>query len=149
MTHTAEYWKNRAQSELTIVIPAFGCAEYLSAAVESALHGPAACVLIADDAGGPAVMRATSELESRHPRRIRVLRASTTRGTATNLNEAVLEVETPYFVKLDGDDVLIPGYLETVFPIIASRPRLALISGHELRIAADEVLEFRPELLPN
>jgi hypothetical protein len=50
---------------------------------------------------------------------------------------------------LDGDDVLIPGYLEAVFPIIASRPRLGLISGHELRIEANEVMEFRPELLPS
>src|SRR5262249_3192376 len=54
----------------------------------------------------------------------------------------------PFFAKLDGDDVLIPGYLEAVFPIIATRPDLAILSGHELRIADNEVLEFKPELLP-
>jgi glycosyltransferase involved in cell wall biosynthesis len=149
MEKTPQYWRARARNELTIVIPAFGCAQYLTAAVESALHGPAASVLIADDASGPAVLDVASELERSHPGRVRVLNTTVTRGTATNLNEAINEVETPYFAKLDGDDVLIPGYLETVFPIMASRPGLALIAGHELRIEADEAIEFRPELLPS
>jgi hypothetical protein len=64
------------------------------------------------------------------------------------VNQAVEQVETPFFAKLDGDDVLIPGYLETVFPIIAARPKLAVLAGHEFRIGAEEALEFRPDRLP-
>src|SRR5262249_40929898 len=92
---------------------------------------------------------AALRLQDAHPDRVRVISSRATRGTATNLNEAVREVNTPFFAKLDGDDVLLPGFFESAFPIIASRPQAALVAGHEIRIAADEVMEFVPDLLPN
>jgi len=146
---TAAYWRKRANEELTIVIPAYNCAAYLRMAVESCLHGPAAQVLIADDGSGPELRRVAATLEAEHPKRVRVLRSDIRRGTARNMNEAVEHVETPLFAKLDGDDVMLPGYIETVFSTIACRPSLGLLGGLELRITADEVMEFRPELLPN
>jgi hypothetical protein len=57
-------------------------------------------------------------------------------------------VETPFFAKLDGDDVVLPGFIESVFPHIAARPNLAVIAGHEMRICADEVMKYEPALLP-
>jgi glycosyltransferase involved in cell wall biosynthesis len=133
---------------LTIVIPAFRCAAYLPAAIASALHSSATQILIADDGGGDETLSIAERFAAMHPDRIRVLASVVNRGTAANLNEAAERVETPFFAKLDGDDVLIPGYLESVFPLIASRPRLAVLAGHELRIEADEAVDFRPELLP-
>lgn len=135
--------------ELTIIIPAYKCGPFLSASVESALYSPAIRVLIADDGSGPELLADAERIAATAPDRIEVLKAAKTRGTAANMNEAAEHVETPFFAKLDGDDVLLPGYLETVFPIIAARPRLAVLAGHELRIAEDEALEFRPELLPH
>lgn len=143
-----EAWRARANRELTFIVPAYQCATYLPTAVASILHGPAAQILIADDASGPETRAAAQRLAQDHPKRVRVISSAKTRGTATNVNEAAKQVETPYFAKLDGDDVLLPGFIESVFPIIASRPNLALIAGHELRIAADEVTGFQPELLP-
>ena len=141
-------WTEAIREHLTILIPAFRCAAYLSAAVESTLHSPVRRILIAYDAGDDQTLKVAEDLASAHPDRIRVLRTPTNRGTAGNLNEAAEQVETPFFAKLDGDDVLIPGYLESAFPLIASRPRLAVLAGHELRIDADDALEFRPERLP-
>jgi glycosyltransferase involved in cell wall biosynthesis len=134
--------------ELTVVIPAYGCVPFLPAAIESALHSPAASILIADDASGPDVLRIADRYADAHPDRIQVLRAARNRGTANNLNEAVRHVRTPYFAKLDGDDVLIPSHLEAALPVMVSRPRLAIIAGHEIRIAANEFLEFQAQELP-
>jgi glycosyltransferase involved in cell wall biosynthesis len=134
--------------QLTVIIPAFRCSAYLPTALASALRTPACQILIADDGGGPEELKVARRLE-RMSDRVRVLASSSTRGVAVNMNEAVDHVKTPFFAKLDGDDVLIPGYLETVFPLIATRPRLAVLAGHELRIAADEVMDYRPELLPH
>lgn len=141
-------WYAAARQQLTIVIPAFRCGAFLPAAVASALHSPAGQILIADDGSGPEGLEIAGRIAAAHPDRVRLLSSRSTRGTATNMNEAIRQVGTPFFAKLDGDDVLIPGYMETAFPIIASRPRLAILAGHELRIAADEAVEFRPELLP-
>src|SRR5215831_13057727 len=111
--------------DLTVVIPAYACARYLTAAIESALRTPAASILIAEDASGPDVMEVADRYATKHPDRVRVLRSVRNRGTAANLNEAVAQVRTPYFAKLDGDDVLIPAHLEAAFPVMIAHPRLA------------------------
>jgi glycosyltransferase involved in cell wall biosynthesis len=134
--------------ELTILIPAFRCSLYLPAAVESALHSSARRILIADDGSGPEGLAVAEALAAAHPDRVRLLTSPVNRGTAANLNRAVGFIETPYFAKLDGDDVLLPGHLERAFPLIAARPRLAVLAGHELRISANEAIEFCPERLP-
>jgi glycosyltransferase involved in cell wall biosynthesis len=147
-TQSSESWRGRIERDLTIVIPAYNCDSYLAAAVESALHTPAGCVLLADDRSDAPTRQVMSSLAARHPGRVRLLHSSVQRGTAMNLNRAVEHVETPYFAKLDADDVLIPGYIEAAFPLIASTPEIGILAGRELRIGADEVLEFKPELLP-
>jgi glycosyltransferase involved in cell wall biosynthesis len=134
--------------DLTIVIPAFRCAAYLPAAVASALHSPARHILIAEDAGGDDTLEVAERLAAEYPGRIRVLSSPVNRGAAVNVNEAAKRIETPFFAKLDGDDVLIPGYLESVFPLIALRPQLAVLAGRERRIGADEAVTFQPDLLP-
>lgn len=111
------------------------------------MHSPAAEIIISDDGSGPDVQRVAETYEKRHPNRVRLLRSGNRRGVSGNVNEAVREVRTPFFAKLDGDDVLIPGHIEAAFRVIAERPRLALIAGHEQRIAAGDMLVFQPGLL--
>ncbi len=145
---TAEGWRSRAGRELTVIVPAHRCAAYLPVAAASVLHGPAGRVLIAVDGGDDATLEVARQLEADHPKRVRVLNSPVARGAAKNVNDATTHVETPYFAKLDGDDVLLPGFIESAFPIIASRPRLAVVAGHEMRMDADEVMDFCPDLLP-
>jgi glycosyltransferase involved in cell wall biosynthesis len=131
-------------NELTLVIPTYRCERFLPAALDSALHSPAAHILITDDGSGPDLLRVADAYERSHPGRVRVLRSRVRRGTSSNVNEAVREVTTRYFAKLDADDVLLPGWLEFALPLLDARPTLALIAGHDRRIAADEALEFDP-----
>jgi glycosyltransferase involved in cell wall biosynthesis len=145
---TDESWRARAGRELTVIVPAHRCASYLPVAAASVLYGPAARVLIAVDGGDRETLEAALRLEAAYPKQVRVLQSSVTRGAAKNVNDAAEFVETPYFAKLDGDDVLLPGFIEAAFPVIASRPRVAVVAGHEMRMDADEVMEFRPHLLP-
>jgi len=134
--------------QLTIIVPVFQCAAYLPVAVASALHSSVRRILLADDGSDLEARGVAEDLAAAHPHRIRLLSSRVNRGTAANLNDAAKEVETPFFAKLDADDVLIPGYLERVFPLIAARPTLAVLAGHDLRIEADEALEFHPQSLP-
>jgi glycosyltransferase involved in cell wall biosynthesis len=139
----------RPDQDLTFIVPAYRCAAFLPTAVASVLHGAAAQVIIASDGGDEATIETARRLQAENPRRVRVLHSTTTRGTAKNVNDAAAQVETPFFAKLDGDDVLLPGFTEMTFPLIAERPDVAVIAGHEMRIAADEVMAFDPELLPH
>ena len=148
LPETGEGWRALAARELTFILPAHRCAPYLSVAAASVLHGHAGRVLIAVDGGDEATLEAAHRLEAANSKRVRVLHSAVARGAARNVNSAAAQVETPYFAKLDGDDVLLPGFIDSAFPVIASHPKVALVAGHEMRIEADEVMEFHPELLP-
>jgi glycosyltransferase involved in cell wall biosynthesis len=148
LPENADGWRARANRELTVIVPAHRCAQYLPIAVESVLNGPVAQVLIAIDGDDTNTIQEARRLYAAHRARVRVINSPSIRGTATNVNEAAAQVETPFFAKLDGDDVLLPGFIESAFPVIASRPNLAIVAGHEMRIAADEVMSYQPDLLP-
>ena len=143
-TGAAPISKRKQFDDLTIVVPTYRCGAFLPAALDSALHSPAAQILVSDDASGPDLLRIADRYERENPERVRVLRSKARRGTAININEAVQQVRTRYFAKLDGDDVLLPGYLEDAFPLIEERSTVALIAGHDRRIGAEEILQFDP-----
>jgi glycosyltransferase involved in cell wall biosynthesis len=133
--------------DLTTIISTFRCAAYLPAAIESALHTSTGSILVADDGSGLEDPRVAERYEKEYPGRVRLLRSRRRRGAAKNVNQAVERVETQFFLKLDGADVLIPGYVETAFRTIASCPTLAVIAGLEQTTRLDEALSFRPDLL--
>jgi cellulose synthase/poly-beta-1,6-N-acetylglucosamine synthase-like glycosyltransferase len=129
--------------ELTVLIPCFANRDYLRAAIESALASPAVAVILADDASGPEEHRILARYAVEYPERVRVIRSEKQRGIQKNLNGAVEQVRTRYFVRLDCDDVLYPGHVEHALGLLRARPALALVAGKEQRIGAGECLEFR------
>ncbi len=139
----------RVERDLTIVIPAFRCARFLPAAIESALHSGPAQVLVAMDGGGLDEPRVAERYQRDDPGRVRVLYHRRRRGVARNLNHAVEYVTTPYFAKLDGDDVLIPGHLQAALRLFAGRTSLGIVAGHDRRIAPDDHLTFVPGAFVN
>jgi glycosyltransferase involved in cell wall biosynthesis len=92
-------------SEATILVCTFNDEQTIGAAVESALAQTApARVLVVDDGstdGTPGV------LARYHG--IRVARREQNRGLVFSCNEGLSLIETPFYVRLDGDDALEPG----------------------------------------
>jgi glycosyltransferase involved in cell wall biosynthesis len=145
---SAGQWRDCAAREVTIIIPTFRNMRYLPAAFESALHAPAAAVIVADDGCGPAEREVIARFEEEHGPRLRTLASESQRGIAANLNEAIARVRTPYFARLDCDDVLYPGHLETAYRLLVEQPDVAAVAGSAIRIGAEEHLGFRAESLP-
>ena len=136
-------WRELAARDVTIIIPTFRNVRYLPAAFESALHAPAAAVIIADDGCGLAEREVIARFEAEHGPRLRALPSEVQRGIAANLNEAIRRVRTPYFARLDCDDVLYPGHIEEAYRLLVEQPDVAAVAGGAVRIGSEENLEFR------
>jgi glycosyltransferase involved in cell wall biosynthesis len=146
--HPAGHWRECAARDVTIIIPTFRNVRFLPAAFESALNAPAAAVIVAEDGCGLAEREVIARFEAAHGPRLRMLPSETQRGIAANLNEAIARVRTPFFVRLDCDDLLYPGHVEEAYRLLVERPDLAAVAGSAIRIGADEHLQFRAESLP-
>jgi cellulose synthase/poly-beta-1,6-N-acetylglucosamine synthase-like glycosyltransferase len=131
--------------EVTIVIPSYANTSFLPAAIESAIHSPACSVIIADDGNGSAEREIFQRYATQFPGVVRIVRSETRRGIQRNLNAALEQVRTAYFVRLDCDDVLYPGHVEHAIGMLRERPLVALAAGGGLRIHEEDCLVFRPD----
>jgi glycosyltransferase involved in cell wall biosynthesis len=144
----ADPFSERLCRNLTFLIPAFRCERYLRAAVDSVSHTYPGRILIADDCSDDGTLAVARECETQAHGRVEVIESTVHRGTGANLNRAIQHVNTPLFAKLDAADVLLPGFLEAAFPVMTAEPALAVISGKEMRITANDVLTYSPDILP-
>jgi glycosyltransferase involved in cell wall biosynthesis len=120
-------------NQLTGVIPAYRCAPYLPSAVESLSATRIGRIVIAVDGGDSETLQVAEECQDRDPGRITVLPSNERLGAAGNVNRAVRLIDTPFFLKLDGDDILLPEFVAAAFPKITATADMALISGFGLR----------------
>jgi glycosyltransferase involved in cell wall biosynthesis len=132
--------------DVTVVIPCYANKAYLAAAIESALASSAGSVILADDANGSEEHRILSDYAARFPARVRLIRSEERLGVQANLNAAIDQVRTPFFARLDCDDLLCPDHVEYAVGMMRSRESLALVAGRGRRIGADECLSFRTEM---
>jgi len=130
-------------AEVAGVIPAYRCAPYLAEAVESLLATPIAEIVIAVDGGDRETLRVAEALAEREGGRLRVLARRERLGAAANVNRAVEQIDKPYFLKLDGDDILLPEFMAAAFPKIVGTSSLALVSGYGLQFAGEPVWPAR------
>jgi len=135
------------QGDLTIVLYARG-ASCLRAAIESALAVKPAAILIATDGGGLDEPRIAQQYERDHPGRIRILHRRRRRGAAFSINQAVEQVRTPFFARLDGDAVLLPEHLEEALRMIAAHPSVAAIAGYAARLENKQRPTYRADPNP-
>jgi glycosyltransferase involved in cell wall biosynthesis len=120
---------------VTVVIPCYKQAHFLSEAIESVLSQsyPHFEIVVVDD-GSP---DNTAEVASRYPpEKVRLIRQEN-RGRAPAKNAGLAQSEGEYVVFLDADDRLLPEALEVGVRELEARPQCAFVSGHHRLIASD------------
>ena len=116
-------------ADLTIVVPAYRCAPYLPATLASALRCEGARILVAEDAGGDDTLEVARRWQARHPDRITVLQNPRNLGMTGNWQSTIAQVQTPFALKLDGDDVVVPSYVSAAVQSLRANERLGIIGG--------------------
>jgi hypothetical protein len=115
---------------VSVVVPCYNYAGYLSACVRSALaqEGVDVDVTIVDDAstdGSDDVARALAHSDAR----VRLFVHPSNKGHIATFNEALGHATAPYVVKLDADDVLTPGSLRRSVDVFHAHPDVVLVYG--------------------
>jgi glycosyltransferase involved in cell wall biosynthesis len=122
---------------VSVIIACFNYGRFVTAAVQSALsqQGVGVDVVVIDDASldeSPDVLR---ELGS--DARVQIITHHVNQGYITAYNNGFRRVLGEYVVKLDADDVLLPGALERAVAVLDSDPGLTFVYGRPVHFEFD------------
>jgi glycosyltransferase involved in cell wall biosynthesis len=118
---------------VSLIIPCYNQAYYLSEAIESALAQsyPYFEIIVVDDGS----LDNTAEVAARYPG-VCCIRQDN-QGLAAARNTGLRESRGEYLVFLDADDRLLPGALEAGLHCLIAHPECAFVSGHYRYIKED------------
>ena len=99
-----------AQPELTVFVPVFNAVKYVDEAVASVLNqtGPSFELLLIDDGSTDGSLEKL-QLWERKDKRVRLLKNDANKGVSFTSNRAIVEADGKYLLRLDADDVSLPG----------------------------------------
>jgi hypothetical protein len=118
---------------VTVVISCFNYGRFLPQAVGSAREqeGVVVDVIIVDDASTDDSLAVARELEQRH-HNVAVLAHEKNQGVVKTFNDGARRAEGEFVVRLDADDLLVPGSLSRATEVARAYPTVGLVYGHPL-----------------
>lgn len=127
------------RATVTIVIPCFNYAQYLKAAVDSALDQDLVDVdvVIVDDDSTDESLAVATRLASRDSR-IHVIAHARNVGAVLTFNDGLKRATGEFLVRLDADDMLTPGSLRRAVAVARAFPSVGLVYGHPVHFTAAE-----------
>jgi glycosyltransferase involved in cell wall biosynthesis len=124
---------------VSVVIPCYQQAEYLTEAVESVVAQTYRDweIIIVDDGSTDATATVANDLIARHaPRRISLVRQAN-QGLPGARNSGIAASRGRYILPLDADDILMPEMLEETARLLDADPSTAIAYTDYVRFGAD------------
>ena len=112
---------------LTVLMPVYNVAPYVSDAIESVLSQTYSDfdLLVLDDCSTD---NTADIVKSFKDSRIRLVRNEVNLGLAENLNKGIELADTEFIARMDGDDIACPLWLEKGVATLDSRPEVGICS---------------------
>jgi len=123
--------------KLTIVIPAYNCAQFIKNAVRSAICCNPGCILVSDDGSADGTLYVARESAANYAGRIHFHQNRVNMGMTAHWQQAMSTATTEYALKLDGDDEVIPEYVEKAYEVLETAPDIGIVGGRAHLIDAD------------
>lgn len=107
--------------ELTVLLPNYNNGPYLKECMESLLNQTFQnfVIFFVDDCSTD---NSIEEVEKFDDSRIKLFRKEKQSGIVDTLNHGLKEVETPYFIRMDGDDIATPERFEIMVNFMKENP---------------------------
>jgi glycosyltransferase involved in cell wall biosynthesis len=127
---------------VSVIIPAFNAAVYLTAALESVQQQTVQAfeVVVVDDGSTDGTFQMATDFARRDPR-VRVIRQENG-GIGKARNAALTGARGEWIALLDSDDIWLPHYLEEQLEILRQRPDLDILSANAINLGG--VWDGRP-----
>lgn len=114
---------------VSILIPCFNHARYIRQCIESAIaqdYGNIELIIIDDGSSDDSVQIIEQLLPACRERFTRFeFRSRPNKGISATSNEALKWLSGKYFAALDSDDILLPGKISCLVPVLEAEPELA------------------------
>ena len=115
--------------ELTIVIASYNSDRFIEDTLHSALDCKPGRIIIADDASSDDTLNITKRIMKDRYASFSIISNPTKKGLTKNWNGAITRVTTPYCLKLDHDDIIIPAYVQDAVDFLRNNPCVGIIAG--------------------
>ncbi|KAB8289766.1 glycosyltransferase family 2 protein [Bifidobacterium avesanii] len=118
-------------ADVTVVITGFNQGDMLADAVESALRqsiGPASVIVVDDGSTDEDSIAVLDALGRRGDEGVRVIRQRNA-GVSAARNAGIATADTTYISVLDGDDLLLPDFLNRTLAALRAAPSVVAASG--------------------
>lgn len=122
--------------DISILLTSYNFRPFLRAAVESLLGQETECsfeIILIDDASPDRSLEVIADIQD--PRLVVISHEKNT-GFAVSINEAFSLAQGEFLARLDGDDVWLPGYLQTLVTALKANPSAILAYGNVRTIDA-------------
>ncbi len=125
---------------VSVIIPCYRQAQFLAAAVESALAQDYAAkeVIVVDDDSPDE----TAAVAAQFGDRIRYLHQRN-QGASVARNNGVRAARGEYIALLDADDLCLPGRLAAQAAVLAADPQVGMVASDALHLAGDRLVGLR------
>ncbi|MCB1297620.1 MAG: glycosyltransferase [Microthrixaceae bacterium] len=126
----------RSDATVTVIIPCYNYARFLTEAIQSALtqERVKVSVIVVDDASTDESVRVARAIAD-NDTRVRVLVNEQNQGAVATFNRGLAEAKGEFIVRLDADDVLTPGSLARATAVLQALPDVGLVYGHPLHFS--------------
>jgi glycosyltransferase involved in cell wall biosynthesis len=123
-----------ARARVSVVVPVHDAAPYLAAALDGLLTELSAGgeVVVVDDGSTDA----TPDVLDRYRTRVTILRNDAATGPGPARNRGAAHASGDVLAFHDADDLVLPGRIGALVPVLESEPDVALVFGDGLRIDA-------------
>ncbi len=127
------------QTEVTVLIPTYNREHYICQALNSVLNQTYRLwkIILVDDGSADNTI-AVVETNVPKDTPITIIRNSTNLGQSRTLNIGLEQIDTPYLIQLDSDDLFLPFTLERLVKEAKKQPKdVAVIYGNYLKTSLD------------
>jgi len=131
---------------ITVIIPTFRRPKLLRRAILSVLGQtfPAYHVCVYDNASDDDTQKIVAEL-AKTDSRIKYYCHQENIGAYANFNYGLKEVDTPFFLFLSDDDLLLPHFFEVAMQSLSSNPDVMFYAGSCIVVKGNKVTEIKKE----